>query len=120
MELNYLEIFHWSFFAVAFAVAVLTDLKKRIFKLFPTKKWHKVILDGRSTPAILGFGIGLIPGITTPSIVSYGIESALYFMTAGIFSVWIYGLAERVIKEFVPEKLKRWFASDKKEEAQDE
>lgn len=47
-------------------------------------------------PMIVGFVVGLIPSMPLEAGVHYGTQSAVYVMSAGIFSLSLYALLERV------------------------
>lgn len=123
--MDYLSLFSWSFLAVALGIACIVDLLKKISKLNPDKKkWFDLLTDGRIFPAVLGFLFGWIPGAPLPEIVKPGIGAALYYMSAGIFSTWVYAIFEKVfrtLRDHLPEKIKGWldnfFSTAKKDGA---
>ena len=109
---DYFELLHWSFFASALVIAVITKFLKRVIKLLPQNKWTKLIYSPRLIPALLGALIGLVPSVPAPEVVDTpGIGAMLYFATAGILSVWVYSLLQKLFEDVLPGELKHYIRS---------
>lgn len=106
-----LDVFHWSFFAAAFIIAVVTGFLRRIFKILPQNKWVVFFTPLHLFGLALGAFLGTLPGIPAPEVVGgpeTGIGHMIYFATAGIVSTWIYSLAEKLFKDILPTELKQF------------
>lgn len=103
---EYLSLLHWSFFALALLIAVITEFLKKLLKLLPQNKVVKVLTPSRLIPAILGGIGGVIPGIPAPEMVGgeeAGLGHVLYFATAGIVSAWVYSIVQKMFEEVLPD-----------------
>lgn len=108
--MEYLDLLHWSFFAAALIIAVLTEAIKKFFKAVPIR-WTKFI-DSRLVSVLLGFALGFIPDVPSPELInSSEVGHILYFGSAGVVSTWLYSLVQsigRKVQEELPESISNW------------
>ena len=111
---DYISLLHWAFFAAALLIAVVTEFIKRLLKFYPQNKTLKLLAPTRLVPAVLGLLLGLVPNVPAPEIVGgdvAGVGHMLYFAMAGILSMWVYGLVQKIFEDYLPDNLKKFIAS---------
>lgn len=109
---DYLSLIHWSFFAVALLVAVLSKFIQQAKTKFKNHDhpFLNLLAGSQLLSALLGILMGLIPGTPAPEMIGTDLSFAhvLYFGTAGIVGMWVFGLAEKLFVDILPSELKQW------------